>query len=329
MERANAATSNSPPRHTQTLRIIYFGTPPFAVPALEALIDSRHDVVALVSQPDRPKGRGQHLHPTATKVAAQARGVPVFQPTRLKDPALHEQLKALAPDLGVVAAYGRILPDALLDLPRLGMINIHASLLPKYRGAAPIHRAVINGDQETGVTIMRVVSELDAGPMLMAARRAIGPDESTPEVEAALAALGAAQIVAAVDALDANLAVETPQDHARATHAPKIEKHEGAIAWDLPAARIHNLVRGLQPWPLVSAMLGSKRVLIHRTGLTDERSVAAAGTLLANDGLAVVAGDGRVLQILEVQPEGKRAMSTREFLAGHRLPPDARLASPS
>ena len=306
------------------LRILYMGTPQFAVPALEALIDSPHTVVALVSQPDRPRGRGQHVQPTPTKAVALAHGVPVMQPTRLKDPALHDEWRALAPDLGVVAAYGRILPDALLELPRLGMINIHASLLPKYRGAAPIHRAIIDGEAQTGVTIMRVVSQLDAGPMLLTGTRAIGADETTTDIEPALASLGASLVLDAVNQLAAGPVVETPQDDAQATYAAKIEKHEGAIAWDLPAERIHNLVRGLHPWPLVSASMDGKRIVIHRTKLTDARSDAPSGTLLAEDGLAVVAGDGRVLQIVEIQPAGKRAMSARDFLAGHRLPASAR-----
>jgi methionyl-tRNA formyltransferase len=306
------------------LRILYMGTPQFAVPALEALIDSPHTVVALVSQPDRPRGRGQHVQPTPTKAVALAHGVPVMQPTRLKDPALHDEWRALAPDLGVVAAYGRILPDALLELPRLGMINIHASLLPKYRGAAPIHRAIIDGEAQTGVTIMRVVSQLDAGPMLLTGTRAIGADETTTDIEPALALLGASLVLDAVNQLASGPVVETPQDDAQATYAAKIEKYEGAIAWDLPAERIHNLVRGLHPWPLVSAKMDGKRILIHRTKLTDARSDAPSGTLLAEDGLAVVAGDGRVLQIVEIQPEGKRAMSARDFLAGHRLPASAR-----
>ena len=312
------------PYNGTVLRILYLGTPQFAVPALQALLDSRHEVVALVSQPDRPKGRGQHLQPPPTKTLAESRGVPVLQPTRLKDSVLHEQLGALAPDLGVVAAYGRILPDALLALPRLGMINIHASLLPKYRGAAPIHRAVIDGETETGVTIMRVVSELDAGPMLLKGTRAIGPDETAAEIEPALAELGGSLVLEAIDALTTGTAIETPQDHAQATYAAKLDKREGAIRWDLPADRIHNLVRGLQPWPLVSAMLNGKRVVIHRTRLTDSRRDAAAGTLLVEDGLSVVSGDGRVLQIIEIQPEGKRAMNARDFLAGHRLIAGAR-----
>ena len=304
---------------------MYLGTPQFAVPALQALIASRHAVVALVSQPDRPKGRGQHLQPTPTKTVADAAGVPVLQPTRLKEPALHDQLRGLRPDLGVVAAYGRILPDAMLEIPRLGMINIHASLLPKYRGAAPVHRAVIAGDPETGVTIMRVVSELDAGPMLLSGRRPIGGDETTPVVEAGLADLGARLVLDAVDALVDGSVVEQPQDHSRATYAPKIEKREGAIPWDLSAPEIHNRVRGLQPWPLVSGTIGGRRYLVHRTEVTRERIDAPCGTVLVrSDGLSVVAGDGTVLRILDIQPEGKRVMAARDFVAGHRLPAGAR-----
>ena len=160
------------------MRIVYFGTPQFAVPGLQALLDSPHQVVALVSQPDRPKGRGLKFQPTPTKVVAQTRGVPVLQPTRMKDEGFLSALAGLTPDIGVVAAYGRILPDALLAIPRLGMINIHASLLPKYRGAAPVHRAVINGDPVTGVSIMRIVTELDAGPVFRTASIAIGPDQT-------------------------------------------------------------------------------------------------------------------------------------------------------
>lgn len=310
------------------LRIVYFGTPQFAVPALQALIHSRHEVVALFSQPDRPKGRGQHLQPTPTKLVAEAAGVPVWQPTRLKDPSLHDALRALAPDLGVVAAYGRILPDPLLTLPRLGMINIHASLLPKYRGAAPVHRAVIDGEAETGVTIMRVVSELDAGPMLAVERRAIGPDERTPEVEQALAEIGARLAVETTDRLAHGAVEEIAQDPLRVTYARKIEKQEGAISWTLAARDIHNRVRGLHPWPLVSAMLGGKRYVIHRTELTGRTGAEPPGTLVATPErtLEVTTGDGGILRIVEIQPEGKRAMSARDFLAGHPLPAGARFS---
>ncbi|HEY0873957.1 MAG TPA: methionyl-tRNA formyltransferase [Vicinamibacterales bacterium] len=309
------------------LRIVFFGTPEFAVPGLRALIESRHPVVALVSQPDRPKGRGQKLQPTPTKAVAEAAGIPVLQPTRLKDESFVETLRSFSPDLGVVAAYGRIIPDVVLAVPRLGMINIHASLLPKYRGAAPVHRAVIGGDSETGVTIMRLVTELDAGPMLATARVPISPDERTPDVERALAQAGAELVVEVVDQLSEGTATEVPQDHAAATYANKIERHEGTIDWSLPAARIHDLVRGLQPWPLVSASLDGHRILLHRTAVTDERSSAEPGTIVtaANGVLAVATADGRVLRILELQPEGKRVMSARDFLAGRRVEAGMRL----
>jgi methionyl-tRNA formyltransferase len=309
------------------LRIVFFGTPDFAVPGLRVLIDSPHRVVALVSQPDRPKGRGQKLQPTPTKAVAAAAGIPVLQPTRVKDDSFAGIVRSFSPDLGVVAAYGRIIPDAILAVPRLGMINIHASLLPAYRGAAPVHRAVINGDRETGVTIMRVVTELDAGPMLAAVRVPIGPDERTPEVERTLAHAGADLVVQVVAQLSEGTAVEAPQDHAAATYANKIERHEGTIDWSLPAERIHNLVRGLQPWPLVSVSLDGQRLLLHRTALTDERTSAGAGTIVAaaNGVLAIATADGRILRILELQPEGKRAMSARDFLAGRRVEAGSRL----
>jgi len=313
-----------------SLRIAYFGTPDFAVPGLQALIASHHRVVVLVSQPDRPKGRGQKLQPTPTRVIAESAGVPVLQPARLKDETFVAALRALDLDLGVVAAYGRIIPDAVLAIPRLGLINIHASLLPLWRGAAPVHRAVINGDADTGVTIMRVVTELDAGAVFAEARRAIGPEETTPEVERALAALGARLVVDVADSLAAGAAIETPQDDSRATYAHKIERHEGAIDWTLPSRRIHDLVRGLQPWPLVSAQLGGVRCLVHRTGITDETTDARPGTIAqaASGVIAVACGDGRLLRILQLQPEGRRPMSAREFLAGRRVEIGAALAVP-
>lgn len=309
------------------LRIVYFGTPEFAVPGLRALIDSRHEVVSLVSQPDRPKGRGHKFRPTPTKLVAEAAGVPVLQPTRVKDAAFHELLAAGAHDLGVVAAYGRIIPDAVLAIPRLGLINIHASLLPKYRGAAPVHRAVIAGEQETGITIMRVITELDAGPVFATARRPIGPDETTPEVERALADLGALLALTVIDKIAAGEAIEVDQDHTRASYAPKVERHEGAVDWTLPARRIHDLVRGLQPWPLVSVHIDGLRCLLHRSAVADERTDLVAGTITiaANGVLSVAAGDGGMLRILEIQPEGKRVMAVRDFLAGHTISAGTRL----
>jgi methionyl-tRNA formyltransferase len=302
---------------------VYFGTPDFAVPSLRALMQSRHLVVALVSQPDRPKGRGHHVVPTPTKALALESGVPVLQPTRLRDEAFLATVADFRADLGVVAAYGRILPDALLVIPRLGMINVHASLLPKYRGAAPIHRAVIAGEEVTGVTIMRVVAELDAGPMLATSRRPIGLTETSVEVERDLAEIGAAALLDVVERLSNAPVEEVPQDHDRATYAPKLEKGEGPIDWSASGRVIHNRVRGLQPWPMASTNIEGLRCLIHRTALTERASDARPGTIVeaAGDILAIAAGDGSVLQIQVIQPEGRRAMSVREFLSGRALRP--------
>jgi methionyl-tRNA formyltransferase len=303
------------------LRIAFFGTPEFAVPTLQKLIDSRHHVVAVVSQPDRPKGRGQKEQPTPTKVTAEAAGTAVLQPARIKDEEFLRAVRAMNLDLGVVAAYGKILPDDLLAIPRLGMINVHASVLPAYRGAAPVHRAVIDGRSETGVTIMRVVRELDAGPMFARVMHPIGPDETSVDVEQALARLGGDLLLEVVEQLAAGTASEEPQDHGRASYAHKLTKGEGTIDWTLPGARIHNLVRGLQPWPLVSVHLGDRRYLLHRTARTGERSTVATGTIVdaAGDRLAVVTGDGEVLRIMQLQPEGRRVMTARDFLAGRSV----------
>ena len=311
------------------LRIVYFGTPAFAVPTLQALIRSRHDVVGLVSQPDRPKGRGQHVAATPTKEVAVSEGVPVLQPLKLRDEPFLAAISQLQPDLGVVAAYGRILPDSLLAIPRLGMINVHASLLPKYRGAAPVHRAVIAGDGMTGITIMRVVAELDAGPMLAMSERAIGADETSVEVEQALAVLGADLLLDVVERLAISHVPESPQDHSQATYAPKLEKRESPIDWSLPARAIHNRVRGLQPWPMASTVADGNRCVIHKTRVTERRTEARAGTVVeaSGDVLEVATGGGESLAVLAIQPEGRRVMSVREFLSGRKLRPGVTLGA--
>jgi methionyl-tRNA formyltransferase len=318
------------------LRVVYFGTPEFAVPTLRRLLEAAstghdgsggHQVVGLISQPDRPKGRGHRLAPTPTKEVALEAGIPVLQPLRLKDDDFLTAISALAPDIGVVAAYGRLIPDRLLNLPPLGMINVHASLLPRWRGAAPVHRAVIAGDRETGVTIMRVVTELDAGASFKKVRRPIDPDETSVDVERDLSRLGADLLLEVLADIAGGRATETPQDDSQATLAPKVTKAEGAVEWSLPAERIHNLVRGLQPWPLVSARIGDSRVLIHRTALTTALSPDRPGTIVRAEPerFEIVAGDGHVLQLLAVQPEGRRIMSAREFLAGRHVRPGERL----
>jgi methionyl-tRNA formyltransferase len=314
----------------EPLHIAYFGTPEFAVPALEALFRSSHPVVAVVSQPDRPRGRGQRLTATPTKEVGLRHGVPVLQPAKLRDEGFLGALRALAPDLGVVAAYGRILPESLLELPRLGMINVHASLLPAYRGAAPVHRAVIAGETETGVSIMRVVEELDAGPVFATAARPIGPEETSVDVERALAALGASLLVDVVDHMAAGRTVEVPQDHERATYAPKIAREESRIDWSLPPSAVHNLVRGLQPWPLVSIWMDGVRHQLRRSRISPDRTSSAPGTIVqASAGrFGIATGENGVIDVLMIQPEGKRIMTAREFLAGRSVPTGLSIAAP-
>ena len=318
------------------VKIAFFGTPAFAVPTLQRLLASAHPVVAAVTQPDRPRGRGRRVSESPVKQVAKAGGLPVLQPERMKDPAFMEALAALAPDLGVVAAYGRMLPDVLLALPRLGMINVHASLLPKYRGAAPIHRAVMAGESETGVTIIRLVREMDAGPMLRRAGVPIGPDDTSEALDRTLAELGATVLMEAVDDLDRGHAVETAQDHALATFAPRLTREDGAIDWTRPARAVHDQVRGLHPWPRASCHLGGARYLIHRTGVAEssssspEHAPARPGQVIEATGgrLVVAAGGGTAVAILEIQPEGGRPLPVRAFLAGRRVAPGAIFGEP-
>jgi methionyl-tRNA formyltransferase len=299
------------------LRIAFFGTPGFAVPTLDRLLSSVHPVVAIVTQPDRPRGRGQRVLASPVKAKAADR-VPVFQPTRLSDPAFLAGLRALSPDLGVVAAYGRILPQALLDLPRLGLINVHASLLPRWRGAAPVHRAVLAGDRETGITIMRVVLALDAGPMLAGRSTPIDPDETSAELEARLAALGADLLLETVDRLAAGPVAETPQDEHGVVYAHRLERAESEIDWHRPAAAIHNQIRGLHPWPLAAARLHGHRVLLRRSTVARETASAAAPGVIERvepDAIDVAADPGAV-RLTEIQMEGRPPLRVRDFLHG-------------
>ena len=314
--------------------IAFFGTPQFAVPTLEALLASRHQVALVITQPDRRRGRGQKVTDAPVKAAARLHGIPVYQPDRLRDPAVTETLRAQSLDAGVVAAYGKLIPPDLLSLPRLGMVNVHASLLPKYRGAAPVHRAIINGDAETGVTIMQVVEALDAGDMLAKSARPIGPDETSEEVERALAEDGARLLLEVLDQIEGGTARAEPQDAAASTYAPRLTKEEGLIDWALTARQIHDRVRGLYPWPHAYSVLNGERVILLKTmvrlepeafgGSASKDSAAPAPQLgsvgITGDVIEVVTGDGRIA-ITELQPEGRRPMSTRDFLAGHPVQP--------
>ena len=309
--------------------VVFFGTPQFAVPTLQHLLDSRHRVCGVVTQPDRPRGRGQKVTDGPVKALAAQRSLPVIQPVRLGDPSVAESLRSWQPDLGVVVADGRLIPDTVLGVPRLGMINVHASLLPRYRGAAPIHRAVIAGESQTGVTIMRVATALDSGDMFASATRPIAPDETSDSVEHDLSVLGARLLLHVLEAMEAGTAVETPQDHTQATYAPKITRDDGLIDWSLPAASIHNRVRGLYPWPHAFTFVDGARVIILRTRVLAGRTPEPPGTVVAvgKDSLEVASGDGERVSIEVVQPEGKRPMPVRDYLAGRPLTVGARFTA--
>ena len=306
--------------------IAFFGTPQFAVPSLERLIASRHEVRGVVTQPDKPRGRGQKVVDSPVKAAAVAHGLPVFQPERLRDPQVAETLTGWSPDLGVVAAYGKLIPGDLLRLPRFGMINVHASLLPKYRGASPVHRAVIDGQEQTGVTIMQMVEALDAGDMLARVTRPIRPDETSDQVERDLADLGAQLLVDVVDRIEAGTTTPEPQDEGASTYAPRLTKEEGLVDWTLSAVRIHNRVRGLYPWPHAYAYLDGARIILLKTHVVNDSTSAQPGKVVdvTRDAIRVATGLGGVIAIDELQPEGKRPMRTRDFLAGRPLQPGGR-----
>ena len=311
------------------VRIVFFGTPDFAVPSLEGLIASPHTVAGVVTQPDRPRGRGQRVTDSPIKAVARAHGINVLQPARLRDAGFIDSLVALAPDLGVVAAYGKLIPGDVLALPRFGMINVHASLLPRYRGAAPVHRAVIDGMTETGVTIMRMVVALDAGAMLAKVTRPIDPEETSDVVERDLARLGVSPLLSVIEQLANGSAREEPQDDAQSTYAARLTKEEGLIDWALPASAIHNRVRGLYPWPHAYTYASGKRLIVLKSRVEERSTDAAPGTVVdvSRDHLQIAAGGGTHLALLEIQPEGRRAMPVRDFLAGHPLMPGTRLGS--
>jgi methionyl-tRNA formyltransferase len=303
------------------LRLLFFGTPGFAVPSLTALLESSHQVAAVISQPDRPRGRGQKIQPEAVKRCAVEHHLPVIQPDRLTDGSLLADLRTFRPDLAVVAAYGRLLPQALLEFPRLGFINVHASLLPRWRGAAPVHRAILAGDEQTGVTIMRIVLALDAGAMLAREATPIDPNETSETLEARLAIIGARLLTNTIDRLAAGQIEETPQDESLATYAPRLQRSDSLIDWARPAREIHNRIRGLHPWPLASARLNAQRLVLRRSVSTDlDSDGRGPGTIVSvtPEGLDVATSRGTI-RIIEVQPEGRRAMTVRDFLNGTRV----------
>jgi methionyl-tRNA formyltransferase len=303
------------------MRIVFAGTPEFAVPPLAALVASRHEVVGVLTQPDRPAGRGRRVEAGAVKEFALTRGLPVAQPATLRTPEGRAALEAWRPDLMVVVAYGLILPPEALALPRLGCLNIHASLLPRWRGAAPIQRAILAGDAETGVAIMQMDAGLDTGPVLLERRLPIGADDDSAGLHATLAALGAAALLEAIDGLESGALRPRPQAEAGATYAPKIGKAEARIDWSEDAAAIARRIRAFRPWPVAETQYRGEQLRIHRARALQDGAVpgsaAAPGTVLGleDDMWVVACGRGR-LGILELQRAGRRSMGAREFAQG-------------
>ncbi|MEG1720237.1 MAG: methionyl-tRNA formyltransferase [Pseudoflavonifractor sp.] len=303
------------------MRILFMGTPEFAVPSLEALVAAGHTLCGVFSQPDKPVGRHQTLEPTPVKLSALSHSIPVYQPIKLRDGTALETVKTLAPELIVVAAYGRILPDEILEYPPYGCINVHSSLLPKYRGAAPIHWAILKGEAQTGVTIMHMATELDAGDIIDQIVTEIGENETSPQLYSRLAALGAEQLVQTVGKLAAGTATRTPQDGAKMTLAPMLSRDLSPMDWTRSAGELHNQVRGLVPWPAAVADLGGKRCKVLSTVVSDAQTQAAPGSILAagREGIRVACGGGTVLCILNLQPDGSKPMSAEAFAAGHKM----------
>ena len=313
------------------MRIVFLGTGDFAVPSLEALLGAGHDVAAVVTQPDRERGRGRHVAPPPVKPVAEARGMGVLQPRRIREDSAIAALREMRPEVLVVVAYGQILPKAVLDLARRGAVNVHASLLPRWRGAAPIQWAIAAGDTETGVTTMQLDAGLDTGPILLARSTAIGPEETAADLSPRLAALGAEVLLATLGGLADGTLRPTPQDSSRATLAPLLKKEDGRIDWGRPAEVLACRVRGFQPWPGAFALHDRRLVKILRARLEavgEGAGVAPPGTVLAVDetGIVVACGEASRLRLLEVQPESRRPMPAAAYASGARLSPGARFA---
>jgi methionyl-tRNA formyltransferase len=304
------------------VRLVFFGTGRFAVPCLQALADRACDIARVITQPDRPQGRGRQTAPPPIKIAAEALGLSVDQPAAIRTPEFLAALRTLRPAMQIVVAYGRILPPDVLAVPPLGTINVHASLLPRYRGAAPIQWAIANGESETGVTTMMLDAGLDTGPVLLRAREPIHPTDTSVDIETRLAALGADLLIETLRKIEQGQAVPQPQDESQATLARIISKEDGVVDWRMPAQQIENRLRAFTPWPGLTTRMGTTRIkLLAARPLSAPAAHAPAGEVLAitPEGLQVVCGEQTTLQVSRLQPESGRAMDAWAFAQGRRL----------
>lgn len=304
------------------MRIVFMGTPDFAAASLKSLIDNGFDVVGVFTQPDKPKNRGMKLFPSPVKEIAVGKGIPVFQPVKMRDGTALEQMKSLKPDLVVVVAYGRILPDDLLAVPPLGCINIHGSLLPQYRGAAPIQRAVLNGDRSTGVTSMYLASEMDEGDIIYTTETDIGEFETSGQLFERLRDMGAELLCKTVRDIEAGKAPRTQQDHGKATYADMLKKEMSPIDWSKTPREIIKHICGLDPWPVATAEFGDTSFRIFGAEYTGEKTDKPAGTVISADqkkGIEVACGNGETLLITRLQASGSKQMSAGDYLRGHPI----------
>ena len=310
------------------MKIVFMGTPDFAVPSLAALVEAGHDIVGVFTQPDKPVGRKQVLTPPAVKVEAQRLGLPIYQPETFKNRACEPLLRSLAPDLIAVVAYGKILPRHVLELPPFGCINLHGSLLPKYRGAAPIQWSVINGEQEAGVTTMYLASGVDTGDMISFASTPIGQYETYGELHDRLAALGAPLLVETVHLIEQGKAPRTPQNNEQATYAPMLDKTISKLDFTRPAAQLSKLICGTNPWPVANTVFEGKRLKVYAAILGGQTALPPGSAVQHPQGICVSCGDGMSLVLTEIQLEGGKRMGAAQFLAGHPIHEIMQLGDP-
>lgn len=304
------------------MKMVFMGTPEFAIPTLEKLFHSTHQILAVVTQPDRPKGRGRELAQSPVKQFARNAGLPVLQPERVNTPEFTDILRGLNPDLIVVVAFGQILTQKVLDIPKTFCINVHSSILPQYRGAAPINRAIINGDSETGVTTMKMDRGMDTGDILLCERVPIKDSDDAQTLHDALAQAGGALALETVRRLEENSLTPIPQESSQATYAPKLNKKDGLINWSQDALSIRNLVRGMKPWPGAFTFYQSKRLRIDQSEIARGEPSDQAGVIarVSDHGIEVGTGKDRLI-ITGLQPEGKKIMGAKNFLTGHKINP--------
>ena len=307
------------------MKILFMGSGRFALPSLEALLASGHSLIALICQPDKPAGRGHSLTPPPTKRLAAERGIPVHQPAKVRSPEAVELVRRVAPELVVVVAYGQIIPRSILEIPPKGIINVHGSLLPAYRGAAPVQWAIVRGESETGVTTMLMDEGMDTGPILLQRKEPIGPEDTGETLEERLARLGAGLLIETLDAWERGVLTPIPQDPSKSSLAPRIKKEDGLVDWNLAASEIERRVRGFIPWPVAHSEIQAQAVKIWKAEVGSERPGRPGETLAVDrEGVWVACGDGTTLHLLEVQPEGKRRITGSDFARGYRLHPGMR-----